>query len=46
MVAKAKVLNATDSDWAQHSKLMAELEVDVEELCPKFIEQKLLRDRK
>lgn len=44
VVAKAKVLNAADSDWTQHSKLMNELGVDVEELCPQVIERKLLRD--
>lgn len=46
VVAKAKVLNATDSDWEQHSELINELEVEVEELCPKFIERKLARDKK
>ena len=46
VVAKAKVLNAVDSDWAQHSKLMTDLGVDVEELCPQAIESKLLRDKK
>ncbi len=46
VVADAKVLNATDSDWGQHSELINELEVEVEELCPKFIERKLARDKK
>ena len=40
VVAKAKVLNAADSDWAEHEKLMAELGVDVEELCPQHIRHK------
>ncbi len=43
VVAKAKVLNATDSDWAEHKNLMAELGVDVEELCPQHIKQKSRR---
>lgn len=39
VVAEAKVLNATDSDWAQHSKLMTDLGVAVEELCPQHIKK-------
>ena len=39
VVAKAKVLNATDSDWAQHSKLMTKLGINVEELCPQHIKK-------
>ena len=44
VVAEAKVLNASDSDWAQHSKLMTNLGVEVEEVCPHVIERKLQRD--
>ena len=46
VVAKAKVLNAADSDWAEHEKLMAELGVDVEELCPQHIKQKSRRGKR
>ena len=34
VVAKAVVVNATDSDWGQEGDLMRELDVEVEELCP------------
>ena len=34
VVAKATVLNATDSDWEEHSDLMENLEVKVVQLCP------------
>ena len=34
VVAKAVVVNATDSDWSQAHDLMRELDVEVEELCP------------
>ena len=39
VVAEAKVLNATDSDWAQHPKLMTKLGIGVEELCPQHIKR-------
>ena len=32
--AEAVVLNATDSDWGEHKKLMDALGVEVEQLCP------------
>lgn len=41
VVAKAVVLNATDSDWHEHEALMDELEVEMEQLCP----QHAFRDR-
>lgn len=34
VVAKAVVVNATDSDWGQAGDLLRRLGVDVEELCP------------
>ena len=34
VVAKAVVVNATDSDWGHASDLLRRLGVDVEELCP------------
>ena len=34
LVGEATVLNATDSDWDEHVKLMDELGVEVEQLCP------------
>ncbi len=37
VVAKATVLNATDNDWHEHRKLMSELGVKVEQLCPQHI---------
>lgn len=34
VAGKAPVLNAADSDWREHSDLMARLGVEVCELCP------------
>ena len=34
VVAKAVVLNATDSDWAEHNALMKKLDVKVDQICP------------
>lgn len=34
LVGDATVLNATDSDWDEHARLMGELGVEVEQLCP------------
>lgn len=34
VASEAIVLNATDSDWAEHAGLMGELGVEVEQLCP------------
>ena len=34
VVAKAVVLNATDSDWEEHAPLMEDLGVVVNQLCP------------
>ena len=34
VVEKAIVLNATDSDWGEHTDLMARLAVEVQQLCP------------
>ena len=36
VVAKAVVLNATDSDWDEHAVLMEELGVKVSQLCPEY----------
>ena len=40
VVAKATVLNATDNDWNEHPKLMSELGVKVEQLCPQHIHER------
>ena len=37
----ATVLNAADSDWAEHQGLMERIEVDVVEVCPHEIQRKL-----
>ena len=37
----ATVLNAADSDWAEHQELTARMEVNVVELCPHEIQRKL-----
>ena len=34
VAARAVLLNATDSDWAEQRALMDELEVEVRQLCP------------
>lgn len=34
VVGRATVLNATDSDWAEHAALVSGLAVKVEQLCP------------
>ena len=36
VVAKAVVLNATDSDWTEHEELMESLGVRVDQLCPQY----------
>lgn len=36
VVAKAVVLNATDSDWGAHEALMNRLGVKVKQLCPQY----------
>ena len=36
VVANAVVLNATDSDWAEHKTLMDSLGVEVTQLCPRY----------
>ena len=36
VVAKAVVLNATDSDWDEHEALMNRLGVKVRQFCPQF----------
>ena len=36
VVAGAVVLNATDSDWAEHKVLTETLGVQVEQLCPEY----------
>ena len=36
VVAKAVVLNATDSDWDEHEALMDRLGVEVSQLCPQY----------
>ena len=36
VVAKAVVLNATDSDWGEQEGLMERLGVEVSQLCPRY----------
>jgi len=43
VVAGATVVNAIDSDWAQHSVLMTKVGVGVEELCPQHIKRKSVK---
>ena len=37
VVAKAVVLNATDSDWKMHEALVNRLGVKVSQLCPRYV---------
>lgn len=37
VVARASVLNATDSDWREHGDLMVDLGIEVDELCPHIL---------
>ncbi len=34
VVSGAAILNATDSDWAEQTALLEQLQVDIEQLCP------------
>ena len=43
--AKAVVLNATDSDWREHAKLMGDLGVEVKQLCPQHASKRSRRER-
>lgn len=43
VVAKAVVLNATDSDWGEHEELMNRLGVKVRQLCPQYALQRARR---
>ena len=43
VVSRAIVLNATDSDWEEHRKLMEQLKVEVDQLCPKYSQKRDLR---
>ena len=43
VVSGAIVLNATDSDWEAHRQLMDQLEVEVDQLCPKYSQRRELR---
>ncbi len=36
VVAAAIVVNATDSDWEEHTRLMTFLAVEVDQLCPQY----------
>ena len=36
VVSGAVIVNATDSDWDEHSALMVELGVEVDQLCPQY----------
>ena len=36
VVGKAVLVNGTDSDWNEAQALLEELEVDVEQLCPRY----------
>ena len=42
--ANAMILNATDSDWSEHPRLLRDLGVEVDELCPHELRQN--RDRR
>ena len=43
VVAKATVLNATDSDWNEQAELMDKLNVEVEQLCPQHAKKRTRR---
>ena len=45
VVAKAVVLNATDSDWAEHEALMNRLGVRVRQLCPQHAVERARREQ-
>ena len=45
VVAKAVVLNATDSDWDEHAALMKRLDVKVDQLCPQYASRRTRRER-
>ena len=36
VVARAPILNATDSDWNEHADLLDSLSVTVVQLCPEY----------
>ena len=43
VVARATVLNATDSDWDEHASLMEELGVEIHQLCPQHARKQTRR---
>ena len=45
VVAKAVVLNATDSDWEMHEALMNKLGVKVRQLCPRYALKRAQREQ-
>ena len=45
IVAKATVVNATDSDWDENAALMSALGVEVEQLCPQHATKQTQRER-
>ena len=45
VVARAIVLNATDSDWGEQHALMERLEVDVRQLCPRYASKRARREQ-
>lgn len=45
VAGNATILNATDSDWCEQQKLIKELGVDVNELCPHELRQNRGRRR-
>ena len=45
VVARAVVLNATDSDWGEHEALMERLGVEVSQLCPRHASRATRRKR-
>ena len=45
VVAKAVVLNATDSDWREQEALMERLGVEVSQLCPQYASRAVRRER-
>ena len=45
VVAKAAVLNATDSDWEMHEALVNRLGVKVNQLCPRYALKRARREQ-
>lgn len=45
VLAKAAVLNATDSDWDEQAALMERLGVEVDQLCPQYASRRARCER-